>query len=690
MSKDRESTEEKDSRSGHKSVKGLAWTYAPPWLGWLLSGPVSVVMYLAWGRRAVASELVAILLTVAVGALTAFTNELAGKNRSAVFIRLARGTVMLVGGWMIGAFVFAPWHHPWIDLWFLGGAITCLFWTVRRALLSKASENGEVGGMAGKLVDVLDGARMHNVRAEQTKLGQVVKARGEVARGEQSVKDLQGKADAIASVAHLRPGSVVITGDPTDAGAVDVIITPTDLLAGEVLWEGPDRPGKSIALPIKVGPYVDGTECRLTLPGSETERRNLAHMLVQAVTGGGKSNFVCQLMAKVLCRTEVVVIASDPVKGLQTLGPFIDTGALELVSLDQAGSRQMLAAVKRAIADRGTYLGGRGFKQWESGCGLCFLVVWLEEANWATQLGVLEDIAAQARSVGIWLLVSQQRAAYTTTSTDLRGNMQAGACGGVDAAMDAKFCLPDDLVDQVGDMLESWGADKPGYFVINHPSIRPQDRPKPVRSEYATDDQIREVLLEHAPTRTVMDAVTRGAFGATYDLLKQVMGGADPAKIWAKSKGKTPLPDDDEPDLMDDEDDEDFDEQVEAEQDMRDEDTPRAQVDPDRPVPPLPADLAGIPLGQPDNRPKLSTEAARAVVQQHLRTLLDQEVFQATPADVHHMTPPTTMTREWVRRELKRLCEAAAPGEIALRLDYDAERPGTFAIIAPAIVGGTR
>lgn len=679
--------DERHDQRGGRSLKRVFLTYLPPWVGWLLLGAAAVAAHLTWGDRQPAQTLVALLLFGATCAGVAFTRKLAHARGEALRV-LAGGTVAFGGAWTVLALPFAPWSHPWLDLYVIVGPIDCVLWNIYRALMSVKTE-GQPSGVAGKLLEVINGAKLRGVEVEKTRVGEVIHAKAEVNRGEQTQKDLMAVAEHIEALAGLRRGSVLITPNPKDAGDTDWIIIPTDTLDREMGFTL-SRPGQSIAEPIDLGIYLDGREMSITLPGSEKVRRNLAHILINAVTGGGKTELVRQFMAKVLTRTEVVVIGSDPVKGLQTMGPFAETDALELLSLDEAGSREMLKAVKRSIPARGAYLGKRGFKQWEPGCGLAFLVIWLEEATWATQSNVLIDLAAQLRSVGGQLVISQQRSSYTQTDTDLRANLQGGISGGLASAMDAKFNLPDDLVDMVGDTLESWGANKPGYFIANHPSIPDADRVKPWRSEIATDAEIREALIEFRPYRAVMDEVTRAAFGDTYDKLRAVMTGADPAEIFGgkRKAGQAVATTDDEGFGRDDDDEDpawDEDEDDQEDDEMHDDPPPGPPIDPKRPVAPMPAEFAGLKLGEDLVRGReLSTEEARSVVQRHLRAVLDDGRTETTSADIYHMGPPTTgRGSEWVRLELYRLEREAGPGEIATRRDRDNPKPGVFEILEP-------
>lgn len=698
MSRDNTQVERTDSGKAARTPKTLALIYAPPVFGWLLVGLLGVGGWAMWGHGDTARPLFAMGALAATTGLSFFVAHLA-RARGAAIRWLATCTAAVTGVWVIAAVLVGPATRPVPDLYLGGGAVTCIFWMARRALLSAKGEQGHVPGQVGKLLDALDGARVAKVSTQETRNGvPIVKARVEVDRGRQTVDDLQRATANMETVLGLRPNSVKVVGDKNDAGYAEAMLAPVDPLSVPATW-APDRPGASIADPIRYGPYLDGADCEITLPGDEATHRNLAHILAMGMTGAGKSASWVGFMVKVACRREVTIVGSDPVKGLQTLGLFARADALELLALDIPSSRALLGGVKRAIKDRGHYLGARGYKQWASGCGLTFLVVWLEEANWTTQSGTLEQLAAEARSVGIQLVVSQQRASHTKTNTDLRANLPAGVCFGVKDAVDAGMCLPDEVID-AGAHPEAWGSNRPGYCYVVHPSV-PEDRwPIELRAEIGNDEQFLAELQEWAHVRAPMDEVTRAAFGKAYDQIKLAMTKQrirmDPA---ADSHPGTDLVPDGEPaEVVDEEDLDGFDEEdldSDADDGQSDDDgmppvgspvEPGIDVDPDADIAAPPPDIANIPLGPLRSR-RLSTDQARAVVQAHLQTLAKTGATHCKAADVAAMHPPTGRSREWVRQELHRLCTAAGPDEIGLEQDMDADQPGLFLLRVPAMAG---
>jgi hypothetical protein len=109
------------------------------------------------------------------------------------------------------------------------------------------------------------------------------------------------------------------------------------------------------------------------------------------------------------------------------------------------------------------------------------------------------------------------------------------------------------------------------------------------------------------------------------------------------------------------------------------------QIDPDEPIAP-PTEQENLPFAVDQPHARLSTEQARAVIQQHLRTLLEQGQTHTQPKDIGEMKPRTTRTREWVRQEMIRLCTEAGPGEIGMERE-EADPPGVYRIVARATAG---
>jgi hypothetical protein len=631
-------------------------TYAPPWVVWLLLPILATIGYLLWGRSPTWAPWFSMLSFGLVVALTGWTWRLL-EARDDMLQRLGTVSVGVAGMWFIVASLVGWWTRGVVDAWGFGGFGACLFWTIRRAVLNGALEQGETGKETA-LQKALGGARISKPREID---GRVV-AQVEVKRGEQTVKDLQGQREHLAGVLGVRPEAVRIAPNPKDAGKAEMVIVPNDPLEGVIPWPGPSAPGQSIAdAPIPIGVYEDMLHALIWLCGDDAKARALAHWLIMGMNGAGKSQAWVMAMADALTRNDFALWGSDHVKGVQTFGPLAD--AMDRHATTLADAKKMIAAARDVAAYQQNELGKLGYKQWEKGCPFPLLMVWIEEAS-----EVVSDsqsfvrLVERARSAGVVIVASLQRASHDNIDTSARAQLAASLCFGVRDHTDATFALPDNVLD-AGAAPDSWGNRRPGYFYLVAPGVDEERWAVPGRTYRAFDAEIADVLAEWAHVRAPMhpgsERIALAAWPRTSPDRASTGGSVPPHSGDADGvdeEGVEPMP----PELE-----------------------PEFDVDPDQPIAPPPAD---IPFGQPAGGGKLSTERARAVVQQHLRTLVEQGRTHTQPADVCKMKPATTRSREWVRKEMDRLCTAAEAGEIALERDY-AEVPGVFRIVAPVPAG---
>lgn len=655
--------------------------YLPPWLVWLVLLVIAVAVWGVWGRSYDARP------WYSMGALIATMVAIVGVLRYSTALHealrvLAVGSTALAGLWLIVAGIVGPFTRPVIDLWAGVGFVICVFWSMRRALLGASNANAVAAtGPAAKLLEVLNGAKLGPPKVLDT--GQVVGSI-EANRGEQTMDDVRRAAELIEGVAGLRPGALRIHKSTTDAGAGGYAIVPHDPLVEPIPWPGPSNPGASIHEGVAVGVYETLARCVLYFTGDDELGRALAHWLIMGMTRAGKSAAMVMAMADALTRRDVAVWAHDHVKGLQTLGPLLEGGGLDWVTMDKKAGRTMLGAVRDVVRARAHHLGERGIEQWEPGCGLSLLFVWIEEATELANLETLTRLVQQAGSTGVVILVSMQRASHTGIDTDTRSQLSGNWCFGTRDHTDSGFALPDEVLD-AGAAPERWGNTKPGYSYVAAPGIAEDMWSIPLRTYRAQREQIVAACQLGAQHRTPLDQISVAAAGAPYAqrpnpasfLTANVVG---PARDVVPAEEEGELVDDLEykelVDQLRDDDDEDLDDDEEP---MPMELDPHIKVDPTQPIGPPPVDM---PIGEPDTGAKLTVEQARAVVQQHLAALHEAGNAFTTPADVANMKPPTTMTREWVRRELHRLCRAPSADEFSLEREPD-DPPGRFRIVAP-------
>lgn len=651
--------------------------YLPPWVAWVLIYVLAVVVWWLWGRDYDSRPWFSVgdfgCTMVAVVGTWRFS-----AGRGEALRLLATASAALAGVWLMVAGIVGPFTRPIPDLYFGFGVALCIFWTIRRALMGQGDHVVAATGPAAKFMDALRGARIAQPKILEVDGGTVVEATVEVNRGEQTIAELQQLLPLLeASIPGLRPGSLRLQQDAKEAGMGKLTATPRDPLEGTVSWPGPSAPGQSVHLGAPVGPYEIGGLARLFITGDDKLGRTLAQWLVMGMSGAGKSSAMRMVVADFLTRTDFQCWAHDHVKGLQTLAPLL--GGLDWVTMDLKSGKRMLKAVRAAIRARTDYLGRKNLEQWEPGCGLSLLMVWLEEATDLGDLEVLTQLVREARSVGIVIFVSMQRASHSSVDTDTRSQFGGGWCFGVRDQVDATFCLPDVALD-AGAAPERWGNAHAGYNHLAGPGIPMELWSVPIRAWRATNEQLKEAVEMGKKYRTPLDDVTRQAvadlgYADRPDPVSFLdLGRITPAAEPASQRATTDL--DEAPEvgeLVDDYDDDEMD-------DMPIDLDSHIKADPDTPVAPPPAD---IQLGDPNNgRAKLNTEDAKRVIQAHLAAIYRSGRDHTTAADLYKMRPNTTRSREWVRLELIRLETEAEPDAYGTEREAD-DPPGVFHIVAP-------
>ncbi|MFD4968369.1 sporulation protein SsgA, partial [Streptomyces sp. NPDC058417] len=161
--------------------------------------------------------------------------------------------------------------------------------------------------------------------------------------------------------------------------------------------------------------------------------------------------------------------------------------ALDWAALDTPSAGAMVAAVQAVIPARTSWLRDHAYRAWEPaaakkqtsaahscaasgacGCdGMPYLVAWFEEAaKLLRELGddVFTGIAQEARSAGVSLVVSMQRASGYQLSTDTRASLPAAMCFGV-RGDDAGFALPEEVLE-AGANPAAWGNKRKGYVYL--------------------------------------------------------------------------------------------------------------------------------------------------------------------------------------------------------------------------------
>ncbi|MDG5807482.1 plasmid transfer protein TraB [Streptomyces ossamyceticus] len=501
-----------------------AMPHLPPWLGVAGVGIAGGLGSLQWAGSAAAG----VGLTLASVALSGATWWM-GKSTTQQRRLHSAVTVAAGSAWLTAACLAGPVAGPLPDMYLIGGPVLALSWNVRMILRRNDDPTGQ-NADKGLLEKVgLARAQIGNVKVEPNR----VTAPIALEPGEQTNDDVSKTLSRLASALDLPKSAVRYMPDPDSERRGELVIVPEDMLSETVEWEGPSNLGGSIAEPLVIGRYDDGSPLVLWLPGDPEAKRNSTHVLVAGGTGSGKGDTALNLQTEILSRRDVLLWLSDPkmFQDFRALLPGIDW-AVE----GGTPTEVMVEAIKAVIPARTAWLGRHAYRQWLPECaepqtstahtcrtdgracgceGMPFLVAWMEEAaNTLRALGddVFTGIAQEARSAGVSLIVSLQRPSYDQMSTSTRASLPSVIALGCDPR-DEGFSLPEAVID-AGAHPGAWGNRRPGYCYVVSPGIDEARYPSPGRTRAFTHRSVSrmEVLAAWAQRNgATADPVTAGA-----------------------------------------------------------------------------------------------------------------------------------------------------------------------------------
>ncbi|MER7351404.1 sporulation protein SsgA, partial [Streptomyces aurantiacus] len=245
--------------------------HLPPWLGVAGVGLAGVLGHDRWA----ASPAAAVGLTLTSVAMTGgawVIGKSASKQR-----RLHSAITTAAGSaWLTAACLAGPMAGPVDDLYLMGGSALALSWNVR--IFMRTSDTDSPGNTDGGLMEKIGLARAQ-IRAARAEPNRVT-APVALDPGTQTNADMSGALPRIASALDLPASAVRYQPDPDSNRRGDLVIVPEDMLAETVEWEGPSNLGGSIADPLVMGRYDDGSPLLLWLPGDPETGRNSTHVLI--------------------------------------------------------------------------------------------------------------------------------------------------------------------------------------------------------------------------------------------------------------------------------------------------------------------------------------------------------------------------------------------------------------------------
>ncbi|MFI2617572.1 plasmid transfer protein TraB [Streptomyces sp. NPDC018584] len=489
--------------------------HVPPWLGVGGIGLAGFLGHLRWADSTAAG----VGLTLSSVALSAGAYAI-GKTTSKQRRLHSALTTGMASAWLTAACLAGPTAGPLDDLYLMGGPAAALSWNIRMLMRHNPDGSGD-GSDAGLLEKV--GLARTKLGAGKVEANRVTVPYS-LPAGEATNEDVGKALPKLAGALDVPPNAVRYRPSPDSHSRGELVVVPEDMLKQVTWYPGPSKPGGSIAEPLVIGLYDDGSMLLLTLPQA-------IHLLIMGVTGAGKTEGALDILAEVLTRRDVAVWLSDHVKKGQDLGEVFP--ACDWVATTPQDTEIMIEAVKAAIPARTEWLGAHGYRAWcpeaaeiqkdpahscrkdgtACGCeGMAYLLAWFEEA--ANTLARLDDdvfttIAQEARSAGISLIISMQRASGYQISTDTRASLPSSLCFGVDEK-DASFALPSEVLD-AGANPGAWKNRRPGYCYLVAAAIEEELYANPARTFRNDPVTLEWIAREFADHRMPLDAVTAGA-----------------------------------------------------------------------------------------------------------------------------------------------------------------------------------
>lgn len=657
--KDAQQQQEDRLNSGSSASGMSAWLwhrakpYTPPWIVTGVVGAAGAGAHELWGG----SPWAGVGLTLASVGLTAAT-WWAGKSTGQQRRLHSAITVAAGATWFTASALSGPLTGPLPDLYLMGGASLALTWNIRQVMRSSTPEGSGESADKGLLEKVgLARTKLRDVKVEPNR----VTVPYELPAGELTNDDINKAIPRIASALDVPTTAIRVQHDPDSARKGQFVIVPEDMLKTPTVWPGPFAPGESVAVPLRIGVYDDGSDLVLPL-------LDAIHLLVMGMTGSGKTEGAVDLLLEILTRNDVAVWLADAAKAGQDFQPLVP--ALDWAALDTPSAGAMVDAVQAVIPARTAWLRDHSYRAWEPaaaktqtspahscaaagacGCpGMPYLLAWFEEAaKLLRELGddVFTGIAQEARSAGVSLVVSMQRASGYQLSTDTRASLPAAMCFGV-RGDDAGFALPEEVLD-AGANPAAWGNKRKGYVYLVSAGVDEDLYANPARTfwtgppaEGSYERMARYVVEQFAAVRAELDPVTEAAAaraGGELFTNRRARAGAVAAPA-RPGLEQTAIANDGQEDG----------DLVELEHDG---------VDLSADLPPVEHD-AELPPAKP------STEEARELLHEMVATLASVGPGTVAVKDLKPYLEQIGRDRSWVSREMKRMSEEgrlAATGE---------------------------
>ncbi len=515
-------------------------------------------------------------------------------------------TLASVGIWLGFAVLYAPWNPIVLLVWLIFGLAICGSWNIRGAIKSEKRDD-----------PMRDFFKDHGLEDTKTTILENTKDRFkgiiQVKRGKNTIDDAQKYKGHLASLFKAPKNAVRIQPDRNDASRGHFTITKRDLL-NEIVPYIPDIQRTSANDKFTVGKYETGDPAEFNL---HSERLGGIHMLIQGMNGSGKSEGAKVIFARAFNHKRSALIVIDVTKGNQTLN--LARNGIHLVISEEALAEALFKRFARTIKDRADKLGSMNKTKWDEESGLTFLYVHIEEAS-----GLIANNPAfikmmeTARSVGIAITASLQRASYVAIDTAARAQFSAVMCFGVQDISDAQFALPDDVLDAGADP-SVWRNSKPGCAYLVHPEVEIEKWVVPLRSALISDEQLYEAANAHE--KEPIDPITMAS-------LKDIFEASKKSEPTVKSTQ-----------IDDFEEDDDFQEEVNEIEELKE----------------LQSQFEDAFLKFDDIEIEMSAEEAAEILKERISEFKESGVMQFNAPDLSDVLTVTGRSRAWLHKQLGKL-----------------------------------
>lgn len=488
-----------------------------PYLAWILAFIMSIVLWLV-GHLDYFGEPYNLIVMSVLFCSTALGIFMWRASRTRRDFGRQHGvfTLASVGIWLSFAVLYAPWHPIVLLVWIIFGLTIAASWNIRTAVKSEKRDDpmGEFFKHHG-----LDETKTTILENTKDRLKGII----QVKRGKNTIDDVQKHKAHLASLFKAPRNAVRIEPDPDDASKGRFTVVRRDLLKKIVKYE-PSFEETSPNDKMVIGRYENGDPAEFNL---HSTRLGAVHMLVQGMNGSGKSEFAKVIFARAFQHRNTAVIVVDIAKGNQTLN--LVRNGLNLVISEEEIAEALFKRFARTIKDRADELGRLNKTKWDEESGLTFLYFHIEEAS-----GLIASNPAfikmmeTARSVGIAITASLQRASHVAVDTAARAQFSAVVCFGVQDIADAGFALPDNVIASGADP-SVWRNSKPGYAYLVHPEVDQEMWTTPLRSALITDEELQDA----ANSRTIdpIDPITMKSLKDIFDACERSEESAQPVKV---------------------------------------------------------------------------------------------------------------------------------------------------------------